>query len=148
MLLVLCWDASGFGVCEGSEGLVSFKVLLRGAPGSDLPVLYSVLPLICQITMWATDKSKYMSRASVTLIHWNGHFGSQPKSPSLTRKLNTKIFLTQITWIKALTILSLCAKGRLNARKAYVTNQNRFPNHPHSSKPQHITGSFLDYNGA
>lgn len=61
MWLVQYRDAGRFGACEGSEGLVAFEVLLRGAPGTGLPVLYSVLPLLCQGTMCAADKSKYMS---------------------------------------------------------------------------------------
>ena len=109
---------------------VALEALLRGVPGTVLPVFYRVVPFWCQRTMWAADKSKYMSWASIILIHWNRQLGSF--TSKITFFFDREVdygdffFLTQITWRMASTFLSLCAKGRLNARKASVTNQNRW----------------------
>ena len=116
----------------------------------ELSCLYSVVPFWCQRTMWATDKSKYVPWTSITLIHWTDILAHlHPKSPSFWQGSQIFlffVFLTQITWRRASTILFLCANGRLDARKASVTNQNRSPTPP--LLHQTLNWSFLGCDGA
>ena len=73
-----------------------------------------------------------------------------PKSPSFWQGSRICflcfLFLTQITWRRASTILSLCANGRLDARKSSVSNQNRFLIPP--LLHQTLNWSFLGCDGA